>query len=50
MTCPDTSATDVNVVTSAQAALLKAEEAQSDEVQNLPKTVSETHSGVMPYL
>jgi len=46
--CPDTSVTDVNVVTRAQAALLKAEEAPPDEVQNLPEAVSETHSGVMP--
>ena len=46
--CPDTLVTDVNVVTRAQAALLKAEEAQPDEVQNLPETLSETHSGVMP--
>ena len=46
--CPDTLVTDVNVVTRAQAALLKAEKAQPDEVQNLPETVSETHSGVMP--
>ena len=46
--CPDRSVTDVNVVTRARAALLKAEEAQPDEVQNLPKTVSETHSGAMP--
>ena len=40
----------MNVVTSAQAALLKAEEAppDPDEVQNLPEAVSETHSGVMP--
>ena len=46
--CPDTSVTDVNVVTRAQAVLLKVEEAQLDEVRNLPETVSETHSGVMP--
>ena len=38
--CPDMSV--------AQAALLKAEEAPPDEVQNLPEAVSETHSGVMP--
>jgi len=46
--CPDMSVTGVNVVTRAQAALLKAEEAQPDEVQNLLVTVSETHFGVMP--
>jgi len=46
--CPDMSVADVNVVTRAQAALLKAEEAQPDEVQNFPESVSETHSGVLP--
>jgi len=45
--CPDTSVTDVNVVTRAQAALLKAEEAQPDE-SRIYLRLSETHSGVMP--
>ena len=46
--CPDTPVADVNVVTRAQAAVLKAKETQPDEAQNSTEAVSETRSDVMP--
>jgi len=46
--CPDPSVADVNVVTRAQAALMKTKETQPDETSNSTETVPKSHSDVTP--